>query len=88
MLTIKKKRPEAEVTGVEAAAAAPVVASTPAGLEPAAAPAPVSGSASARSYGVFAVLGIVMTLCVMAVLALQYKEYADYQAEPSVWLAK
>ena len=95
MLTIKKKRPEAEVTGAEAATiaaiplgeAAPVASDAPPGLEPIAA-APVTGGASAKSYTVFAILGLVLTLCVIAVIALQYTEYAFYQAAPSVWLAK
>ncbi len=90
MLTIKKKRPEAEVVGSEAAtivAAPPPASDAPPGLEPIAA-APVTGGASAKSYTVFAILGLVLTLCVIAVIALQYTEYAFYQAAPSVWLAK
>ena len=88
MLTIKKKRPEAEVTGAEAAtmAAAPAVSDAPPGLEPVAA-APVGG-ASASSFKVFAILGMVVTLCVIAVIALQYMQYAFFGADPSVWLAK
>jgi len=95
MLTIKKKRPDAGVTGAEAAtivggpanATAPGVPAAPPGLEPEIANA-ASGGASAKSYTAFAILGIVLTLCVIAVIALQYTEYAFYQAAPSVWLAK
>ena len=102
MLTIKKKRPEAEATNTEAATIvarppAPAASSVaqpppPPGLEPVG-DAPASGGAAAKSFTVFAILGIVLTLCVIAVIALQYTEYAFYKGnpakgEPSAWLAK
>ena len=98
MVTIKKKIQNANVPGVEAATtvsrplpppapAAAVVPAAPPGLEPAAA-APAAGGAAASSYKVFAILAVGLTLCVLAVIVLQYLEYASYQAAPSVWLAK
>lgn len=88
MLTIKKKRPEAEATPTVAATAAPLAPPiVPAGLEPPAAAEVAAGGASASSFTVFAMLGIAVVLCVAAVLALQYTEFAFYKASPSVWPA-
>ncbi len=50
--------------------------------------APVSGGAPASSFKAYAILGIVVTICVIAVLALQFTEFSFYKADPSVWLAK
>lgn len=87
MLTIRKKKPVAEATAAEEAidaSSAPVA--EPVALEPEA--QVPSGGASAKSYTVFAILGIVASLCVIVLLVMQFTELSFYKADPSVWPVK
>ncbi len=71
--------PVPESAGKPAAAPAPQAA--PLGLEPVGA-APAAGGGS---YTWFAILGIIATLAMLAVIGLQYAEISYFKASPSVW---
>lgn len=87
MLTIRKKRPEAEATPADATPDAPPGLTTePSAAEPEAVAA--AGGVSAKRYTVFAILGLVATFCIIALLVMQFIEFSSYKADPSVWPVK
>lgn len=89
--TIKlKKVPTAEPETTETAAPAAETAAAPAAAAPAGleSPSAAKQGVAAKSYLVYALMAIAVTLFCAAILGMQTAEWMSYKADPSVWPVK